>query len=453
MRLVRSGWLFTLLTDVVSSRAPHLASELSGELLSTLPRRARARAYLKRIVRETGLLFGTPAQPTTASYAKAAEEQLLLAVIRTYAQIALDIAFLLGAPPGARREEVLLLLAVLVGEEKLASEIGVSLAQQPALPLPKKWWSRVESRLEKRATSVRGDPVYGLILHNVAVYADAQTFGRQAIDFFARGHFRPPAAERRLYFAGRQKALLAKVLVGLACVERQPNFAAERAILRQAGGLRLPWRQRSALKRALKRFFHHPPAVDELAQQVRSGELRRFVLEQTILASLVDGSRSPREVAFIRELAARLKVSAEELDRIEVEMAEFFAKNRSIVDLYKVSPGAGAMGEELVQAMQRTLEKNFYRLIREVRETGELSVLLTRAARGQRLTPDERRKMRAQLIDVAKAIPALAIFAAPGGILLLIALAKVLPFNILPSAFQDDTEEDLVPRSTKRVDA
>jgi hypothetical protein len=67
-----------------------------------------------------------------------------------------------------------------------------------------------------------------------------------------------------------------------------------------------------------------------------------------------------------------------------------------------------------------------------------LSVLLTRAARGQTLTREERRKVRAQLIDVVKAIPALAIFAAPGGILLLIALAKVLPFNILPSAFQDE---------------
>jgi len=111
------------------------------------------------------------------------------------------------------------------------------------------------------------------------------------------------------------------------------------------------------------------------------------------------------------------------------------------------------MGEELVQSMQRALEKNFHRLMREVRGTGELSVLLTRAARGQKLSAQERRKMRTQLIDVAKAVPALAIFAAPGGILLLIALAKVLPFNILPSAFQDESEEDLVPRSTRRADA
>ena len=451
MRLVRSGWLFSVLTEVVSSHgSPDLSS--TGPLIFG---RAAARAYLVTNLRETGLLFGTPAQPSTAPLenAKAAEEQLFLAVIRTYARMALDIAVLLKAPPGPRREQVLLLLAVLVGEKRLADEISRSLAWGPLLPLPSKWWSRIESRLEKRATSVPGDPVYGLILHNVAVYADSQAFGRQAIDLFARGHHHWMCAERRLRFAARQKAVLAKVLIGIACIERQPNFAAQRAILRQVDCLQLRFGQRSEVKRALKRFFETPPSVEDLAPQVGSRQLRRFVLEQTILASLVDGSRSPREVKFIRELAARLKVSAEELDRIEVEMAEFFAKNRSIVDLYKVSPGAGALGEELVEAMQYTLEKNFNRLLREVRQTGELSVLLARAARGQKLNADERRKMRSQLIDVAKAIPALAIFAAPGGILLLIALAKVLPFNILPSAFQDEPEKDNVPRSTKRADA
>ena len=118
-------------------------------------------------------------------------------------------------------------------------------------------------------------------------------------------------------------------------------------------------------------------------------------------------------------------------------MAEFYAKNRSVVDVFTVSAAAGLLGEDLVSGMQDTLEKNFQRLMTEVRETGELSVLLTKAARRQPLTADERARMRAQLIDVAKAIPALAIFAAPGGMLLLIALAKVLPFNLLPSAFQD----------------
>ncbi len=129
------------------------------------------------------------------------------------------------------------------------------------------------------------------------------------------------------------------------------------------------------------------------------------------------------------------------LPGIELEMAEFYAKNREVVDVFTVSAGAETMGEEMVESMQRTARKNFQALMTEIRETGELSVLLTRAARGQKLTALERKKMREQLIDMAKAIPALAIFAAPGGVLLLIALAKVLPFSLLPSAFRDEPED------------
>jgi hypothetical protein len=95
------------------------------------------------------------------------------------------------------------------------------------------------------------------------------------------------------------------------------------------------------------------------------------------------------------------------------------------------------------------VRKNSRRLWQEIRETGELSVLLARAARGHKLTQAEKRAMREQLIDVAKAIPALAIFTAPGGILLLIALAKVMPFDLLPSSFRDEpVESDDDPPST-----
>ena len=40
------------------------------------------------------------------------------------------------------------------------------------------------------------------------------------------------------------------------------------------------------------------------------------------------------------------------------------------------------------------------------------------------------------ILDLAKAVPALAIFAAPGGMLLLPLLVKLLPFSVLPSAWE-----------------
>ena len=270
-------------------------------------------------------------------------------------------------------------------------------------------------------------------------------FGRQAIDYFSRGRFQRAGAQRRIDFAARQKALLVKVLAGLACADREPSYSARRAILRQVEDLALPSAIEADLKAAVKKSFEHRLGVRTMVVGVRSRDMQHFILEQTLLASLVDGQRSRGERAFIQELAKALHVSDGELHRLELEMAEFYARHRSVVDVFTVSAAAGVMGEDFVSRIQETLEKNLGRLMQEVRETGDLAVLLAKAARGQTLTRDERKRMRAQLIDVAKAIPALAIFAAPGGVLLWIALSKVLPFSLLPSSFQDEPAAPPVP--------
>jgi hypothetical protein len=104
--------------------------------------------------------------------------------------------------------------------------------------------------------------------------------------------------------------------------------------------------------------------------------------------------------------------------------------------VFAVRDNAASLGDEWVSSMLHSLDENAKALLLEARMMGELGVFLGKLAIGQSLTQDERRRMRLELIDLAKAIPALAIFAAPGGLLLLAALAKVLPFSLLPSAFQ-----------------
>ncbi|MFL5347154.1 MAG: LETM1 domain-containing protein [Hyalangium sp.] len=448
MDLGKAGWLSSMIEEVVVAHRhvppPALAPSLSEPRASG---RARARAYLRQMLRASGLLYGTPMEGAPAveggspagvagARARAPEEQLFLAVVRTLTRMALDIARLTGASDRPRQDQLLLLFAVFTGQLEVADSIHVRL--QGGLEISRRLQGKVEGALARRAISLAGDPVYGLVLHNGALYADAQMFGRQAIDYFSRGFFQRGAAQRRIDFAAKQKALLVKVLAGLACADREPSYATRRAILRQVEDLALPDPIESELKAAVKKSFEHRLAVRTMVAEVRSKDMQHFILEQTLLASLVDGQRSRGERAFIQELAHALRVPDEELHRLELEMAEFYARHRSVVDVFTVSAAAGVMGEDFVSRMQEALEKNFHRLMQEARETGDLAVLLAKAARGQSLTREERKRMRAQLIDVAKAIPALAIFVAPGGVLLLIALSKVLPFSLLPSSFQDE---------------
>ena len=104
----------------------------------------------------------------------------------------------------------------------------------------------------------------------------------------------------------------------------------------------------------------------------------------------------------------------------------------------------------LTTRLEAAVLDNIDRLLQEIRETGELAELLAKATAGNDLTATEKAKVREQLIDLAKTIPALAIFAAPGGMLLLPIILKLLPFNLLPSSFVDEPPKPLALPEAQR---
>jgi hypothetical protein len=443
MQLGKRGWLRRVLVEAVAAHRPDEASPSFQQARRFKAGRGSARCYLRGILRESGLLYGTPSAPATATVdTKGPEEVLFLAVLRTFCRIGLDIAVLADGAPGPRAEQLLLLLAAMGRQLDDAEDLHRRIERaSKQWPLPEKVWTRVELALEQRALSLAADPYYGIVLHNGAVYSDANLFGRLAIAYFSRNTFPREAAERRVRFASQQKALLVKVLVGLVCAERKPSFPTRRAILRQVDDLHLPDDLADATRQFARTAFERPVSMKQVLKGVRSQDMKRFILEQTLLASIVDGRRSAREVEWTQSLGALLGFSKTQITSVDLTMAEFYAQHRTVVDVFTLKSGAEMVGEEWVDTMSTSVQKNYRRLLKEIRKTGELSVLLGRAARGQKLSSDEKQRMRAQLIDVAKAVPALAIFAAPGGLLLLVALAKVLPFDLLPSAFRDDEHE------------
>ncbi len=89
--------------------------------------------------------------------------------------------------------------------------------------------------------------------------------------------------------------------------------------------------------------------------------------------------------------------------------------------------------------MKKAVLRNRDRVYQEIRETATLYRLLTRWSKGETLTLQEKADVRAQLLDICKTIPALAIFLAPFGSIVLAVLIKFLPFNIMPSAFLSES--------------
>ena len=93
-----------------------------------------------------------------------------------------------------------------------------------------------------------------------------------------------------------------------------------------------------------------------------------------------------------------------------------------------------------IEEIKELLHRNKLRLDEELRQSKE-AVSLIKKATHSNLTDVEREKIKTQLLDICKAIPALAVFLLPGGALLLPLLIKLIP-DILPSAFQEDLPKD-----------
>jgi DnaJ-domain-containing protein 1 len=222
-------------------------------------------------------------------------------------------------------------------------------------------------------------------------------------------------------------------LVELVWADGPPSVALRRALSRQMGSLDLPKPTTRALRAALDR----PGTPATLAATVKSREHRRFVLAQAILASLIDGRRSEAERRFLHQLAEAFGFTPTQVKILEVRLAAFYAEHREFVDTFTASEAGRSLADEVVDDLSRKVEQNLSKVMTELRQAGSLAELLAKAARGSALSGAERVQLRQGLVDLAKAVPSLAILAAPGGLLLLAALTKVLPFSILPSAWDE----------------
>lgn len=406
---------------------------------------ARARILVMRSLR------GRVVEPA-AGEDSARQVAAFLAPIEGHLALLLDLALLQGGPfeAGRRRAELAAFFAAAAGDLPLA------LAAEPdpdtgyvSDTAVRRALSRVGPGLVRRGFPP-GDPAGGIRIYAGAVAVERRVLARIARSYYRQGHLDAAGAEGHLAFAAHELTLLAMVLVGLAAADG-PIDARRRQILeRQVARLGLA----RPLERRVRAAVDEPPSAAGLAREA-SAKMHSFLLEQMLLATL-GGNMTPSGSAYLISFAEAAGVGPEDLAAMQVEAAAFHADHLQWFRAFATGEAEGwealangwnAFGEQMVQRVARIVLDNLDAIATEIRQTGELGQLLGKAATGTPLDAEERRKVKAQLIDLAKAVPALAIFAAPGGMLLLPLLAKLLPFNILPSAFQQPPGKKRPPGS------
>lgn len=461
--LTGPGWLGRLLGLYLAAYDPARSEAAVAEALAAAPTGPRLEAALRLAERR---LRGVGLRPDGPPLARALEERLaphlagaepgLRRVVSTLAaqwDVCMDVARLHEnlSGPEERALELLTVMALALRDTPLARRLRdahLKAAARGRTPAPEyalgasvdvaRLALAVEKRLAGRdkLRDARGAlPVaLGLTL------LETRTLAALASDYFERATIEEEGVARLHELSAAQKVDLIEVLVALAWADGRLTGEEARLVRQQVELADLP-------KDDARRLLAHldrPPALQELALRPTDPASRRFILEQAVLLTLVDDDLSAAEQQLLEEVARALGGSPSELEQVMVEVASFYQANRDAIrDFAPVSSGVGRLHELLMARAQEASKKNLIRLVQEIKETGELAKLLG-AASVRQLTPEEASKVRAQLLDICKTIPALAIFAIPGGAILLPVLLKVLPFNLLPTAFS--TDDPTAPR-------
>lgn len=164
--------------------------------------------------------------------------------------------------------------------------------------------------------------------------------------------------------------------------------------------------------------------------------LKRFLLDVSILTvfSNLDADQSERE--FIEGLRKFMNISEQEVEEAMMFIENFIITNREESDFLTDAPSYERVYGSFTNRWTKVLSRNKDKLATELKESKEL-VHLMKKSMSESLTKEEKVKVKSQLKDLLKSMPAVAIFLIPGGTILLPMMVKIIP-SILPSAFKEN---------------
>ncbi|WP_340202596.1 LETM1-related biofilm-associated protein [Ascidiimonas sp. W6] len=175
---------------------------------------------------------------------------------------------------------------------------------------------------------------------------------------------------------------------------------------------------------------------DAHKKQLWSAMADQYVLDLACMAVWDDAEIDSSETHFLWSLGNDLNIARIKVENSLTFIQEFIGLYRDQMSFFNTANPVKTFYEQSSKTVSKLILRNKNRLTKELTESGELMVLLTRST-VKDLTDAEKQKVKEQLLDICKSIPSLAIFALPGGGLLLPLLVKFIP-KLLPSAFNEN---------------
>ncbi len=183
--------------------------------------------------------------------------------------------------------------------------------------------------------------------------------------------------------------------------------------------------------------FKNGVSLNELNSELPNNwSVKRFLLDISALTVYCNHETVDDERNFLTELGDWLKLSDSDVEQAIMLAQQFVLENHKSIAYLKDSNSVENILNSVSKRWIKILGRNKDKLAVELKQSKEL-VSLIRKSTTSELTKEEKERVKTQFMDIARSMPALAIFLLPGGAILLPVVLKVIP-NLVPSAFREN---------------
>ena len=181
--------------------------------------------------------------------------------------------------------------------------------------------------------------------------------------------------------------------------------------------------------------------LDHLQLGYFSHDLEKmYLIDMAGMALWSDGIIENVEISFLHALATKMNFSDDFVSQSILDTNNFISKHQKDIPYFNYSNPVKHFYDQTTQIVITLITRNKKRLVKEIVQSKELMILLANSTRRD-LVPEEKKKIKKQLLDICKTIPSLTIFLLPGGSLLLPILVKFIP-TLLPSSFNENLDKE-----------
>jgi hypothetical protein len=186
-----------------------------------------------------------------------------------------------------------------------------------------------------------------------------------------------------------------------------------------------------------KDIAHHITLEDICNQSNHPHIIKRLMIEHAIIVLLSNQTEEDSKNNYLQKLSELCHISEDELQYSNLLIENFISHNKEHILYIRHKFKLNYITRNFTSRFYTFFIKNKSKIITELSQNKELLELLWKA-KNEKLSDEEREKVKSQIIDILKTIPSLTIFMIPGGSVILPLLLKIIPEEILiPSSFRN----------------